>query len=285
MALRLREHSTRSLDLLLAATVVAVVVFGGLFTATRDWLAGAFAIVAAVGAVRLGTLRFRLRGAPRDPAARLAAGSDDATEDPAAARGESTGAEPAFVTGARHVLGARSREGYVVIGRDAAGFVPTAQWRHIAAEIGLGLIATRVDLSRIALDADDEPALGPKLAAMIEHRDGLILDERWAWARPVRALVRTETGDTLTLDRDPPATCLARWATLSPAPAAQTRRTVVRIAVGAGAIVAVLGGAGVAAWRVTDNVDFLIAGLSFAGLIAGSVITGLVIGSKRLAGR
>ena len=50
----------------------------------------------------------------------------------------------------------------------------------------------------------------------------------------------------------------------------------------ASAIIATLTLAGVAAWRFTGDTDYLIAGVSYALLVGGALIAGIIVAQRRL---
>jgi hypothetical protein len=296
VALRVQEKASPWVGLLLVASLIAVVVFGTLFASQRDWTAGVFALIAAAGAARFAVLGVRLaRARAKEPGARIPDARavnlppSDARPGPPPAPAALTAPPPAssraFVTTATHAIGLRLREGYVVIGRDAAAFVPTTGYKHIAAQIALGLVATRLSLSRTELDADDSPELAGELAALAGARGGFLLDERWSWARRGLALTRPDGGDYLTIDHDPPSAYIDRWASLPAAPAAELRRRIARVVRVAVAAAVLLAAAGIVTWRLTANADFLTAGLSFAGMIIIPTVIGVVLAGKHLRKR
>jgi uncharacterized SAM-binding protein YcdF (DUF218 family) len=264
MALRSQERSTLMLGLMLAGSVLAMFVLGGLAAAERDWVLGVFAAIAAIGAAYLVRLRLRL------------AESSAATAAPASA-------PRAFVTDASHSIGARARDGVVVIGQDVAAFVPTSQWRQLGVELVSGLFFQRVRLSRLDIDARDTPALASELAELVRHRGGFLLDERWSWAVRGRALLRAENKEFLRLKARPPAEPIARWPVLAAPPAAELRRMYVKVLAIGGVVSGLIAAAGVAAWQVSSNVDYLIAGAVFAVLVGGSVVGGVVLAGRMLA--
>ncbi|WAS90576.1 hypothetical protein [Nannocystis punicea] len=269
MALRSQERSTPMLDLMLAGSVLVMVVFVGLAAVERDWLFGTFAAIFALGAAYLVRVKLRLAGQRRPGPLEASA---------------ATTAPRAFVTDASHSIGARARDGLVVIGQDVAAFVPTSQWHQLGVELVVGLFFQRVRLSRLALDARDTPALASELAELVRHRDGFLLDERWSWALRGHALWRAESKEFLTLKARPPAAGLGRWPVLATPPAAQLRRTYVKILSIGGLISGLIAAAGVAAWHFSSDVDYLLAGTVFAALVGGSVVAGVVLATRQLAG-
>jgi hypothetical protein len=271
MAIRLQRRAAPASAPLLAGAILALTVFVALFIWLRDWLAGAFALVAATGVARLVTLR-RSRELAPPHLERQRADGETQLFVPATGR--------AFVTGACHVVGTRLRDGHLVIGREVAGFVPTTRWRGLAIEIVLGLIAHRVKLSEIELDADDSPSLASELEGLVGRRGGFLLGDDWSWTRRGKALARSHARDYLTIEDDPPAAFLARWPVLRKAPAAEQLRVRMRVLSIGGAMSAFAGAAGVVSWHLTGNSDFLIAGLGWAGVIAAAVTTGWLLARR-----
>jgi hypothetical protein len=172
-----------------------------------------------------------------------------------------------------------------VIGQDVAAFVPTGEWQHIAAELAVGLFVQRMPLTHVHVDADDTPALAGELAEMVGRRDGFLIDTNWSWTRKGRALARTASQESLTIDRRSPDAIVARWPVLPAPPAAEQRRMYVRILAIGGAVTGLFAGAGVLTWQLTDETDYLVAGLSYAALIGGSVVGGVIVARKRLRAR
>ncbi|MCY1054618.1 hypothetical protein [Nannocystis sp. SCPEA4] len=270
MALRSQERSTPMLDLMLASAVLAMFVLGGLAAVERNWLSGTFAAIAALGVAFLARLRLRLARQQRSELLRTATAAP-------------TSELRAFVTTASHSIGARARDGIVVIGQDAAAFVPTSDWHHLAVELVVGMFFQRVHLSRLEIDARDTPALASELAELVRNRGGFLLDERWSWTLRGRALWRAESKECLQLKAEPRAEGIARWPVLATRPAAELRRMYVKILALGGVVSGLIAGAGAVAWQVSSNVDYLIAGTVFAVLVAGSVVAGVVLAKRTLA--
>lgn len=270
MALRSQERSTPMLDLMLASAVLAMFVLGGLTAVERNWLSGIFAAIAAIGVAYLARLRLRLARQQRSEPLHTATAAP-------------TSELRAFVTTASHSIGARARDGIVVIGQDAAAFVPTSDWHHLAVELVVGMFFQRVHLSRLEIDARDTPALASELAELVRNRGGFLLDERWSWTLRGRALWRAESKEFLQLKAEPRAEGIARWPVLATRPAAELRRMYVKILAIGGVVSGLIAGAGAVAWQVSSNVDYLIAGTVFAVLVAGSVVAGVVLARRTLA--
>ncbi|WP_434427108.1 hypothetical protein [Nannocystis pusilla] len=270
MALRSREQSTPMLGLMLAASLLVTLVLGGLAAAERDGVFGILAAVAAIGAAALARLRLRLaerRGPePLEPDA-----------------GTAAPARRAFVTDASQSIGPRARDGIVVIGRDLAAFIPTSQWRQLGVELVIGLFFQRVRLSRIDIDARDTPALAGELAELVRQRDGFLLDERWSQAFGGRALWRAESEECVRLTARPPAEALARWPALAAPPPAELRRMFIKVLAIGGAAAGLIAAAGVVAWRLSSDSDYLIAGIAYAVIVGGSAVGGAVLARRMLA--
>ncbi|MDC0666469.1 hypothetical protein [Nannocystis radixulma] len=272
MALRSQERSTPMLDLMLASAVLAMFVLGGLTAVERNWVSGTFAAIAAIGVAYLARLRLRLarqqRSEPLQPSTATAAPTSELR---------------AFVTTASHTIGARARDGIVVIGQDAAAFVPTSNWHHLAVELVVGMFFQRVHLSRLEIDARDTPALANELAELVRNRGGFLLDERWSWTLRGLTLWRAESKEFLQLKAEPRAEGIARWPVLATRPAAELQRMYVKIVAIGGVVSGLIAGAGAVAWQVSTNVDYLIAGTVFAVLVAGSVVAGVILAKRTLA--
>jgi len=280
MAIHLEQRASRWLSLLLAVTVLAVMLFGALFVALGDWVAGVFALVAVIGVARLVILKVRLVRSRRAGAR----ARDDSVEAARAPTGAPWGGGGPFVSRASYNIGARSREGYVVISQQTAGFVPTGEWRHLALDLASALVGSRVPLTHSELEAVDAPSLADELGALVSQRDGVMMDSRWVWVLRGRWLARPEGKHILRIADRLPDALSALWTDAPATSAAHQRRVRNGILAGGGAVVAVLAGAGVTAWRFTGDSDFLTAGLSFAGLIAVSVVVGVIAGERLKAG-
>ena len=278
MTLHLRERPSPWLVVLLMVMVLAFALFTSVFVSNGDWLWGALALVTGAGVLRLAFLRLRMaRG--RQPKLDTSYAAPAQAPIPADPHPFSP---RAFVTRARHMVGMRLRDGYVVIGQHAAGFVPTTQWRHLSVEIVLALIGSRVGLSKIEVDAVDSTSLSDELAAVTHRHDGFIMDEHWSWARHGKALTRNQHEDYLALNTPLPEAFSRQWPNAPMASAAQQRRTLIWIFAIAGAVVAVLAAAGAVAWHLTGDPDFLVAGFCFSGMIALAVIAGVILGRKQV---
>jgi len=266
MSVLIEVRPTRWLNLSIVGAVLAAVMFGTLFASQRDWVAGGFALISVIGAAWTTVLWLRLRRRRRPT-------SDPHVPGPANAR-------RAFTSRARDFVGARYRDGHVVIGEHAAAFVPSSSWRHLVLEMVLGLLASPTSLSEIEIEALDSHELADDLAALARHRGGYVIDTGWAWARRGYALALPGGRGYLTIEDTPPPGCVERWADLPVDPGA-VRRRIIKVLIASGASVAVLFVAGVAAWQITGNPDFMIAGSSYAGLILVTVVIGTVLARRR----
>jgi len=265
MSVRVEERPTRWLNLSIVGAVLAAVMFGTLFASQRDWVAGGFALISLIGAAWTTALWLRLRRRRRPT-------SDLASPNYVPPR-------RAFTSRARDFVGARYRDGHVVIGEHAAAFVPSSSWRHVVLEMVIGLLASPMSLSEIQIEALDSHELADELAALARHRGGYVIDTGWAWARRGYALALPGGCGYLTIEDTPPLVCVERWADLPVDPGA-VRRRIIKVLIAGGASVAVLFVAGVAAWQITGNPDFMIAGSSYAGLILVSVVIGMVLARR-----
>lgn len=184
------------------------------------------------------------------------------------------------------MVGLRYREGYVVIGPEVAGFVPTGKWRNLAGEIALGLVAVRVDLTRLGLNVLDPVTLPEELARLIREREGLFLDAEWAWTpggpTSRKGAMLKRGSDTLVIKDTPPEAVMRRWQRIALEEDVQGQATLRRILLALAAVALLLAAGGVIGWRVSGNTDYLVAGLAFGGLIGGSTLAGVILG-KRLA--
>jgi hypothetical protein len=163
----------------------------------------------------------------------------------------------------------------LVVVPDAAAFVPTTGWRHLATHFVLALLTLRLPIFEIVLVR--LPESREELIALVMAEDGLLLDESWAWDPSGRMLFRRQSKDVLTTKLPPPYS--ERWATLASDPAAR-RRVMRKILFVSLATVAALIGISTAAWRVTGDSDLLVAGLFFAGIVIVGVTGGLVVASR-----
>lgn len=264
--------SSRTAWLLLAAHGLAAAVFGLIWALNRDWVAAIFCLLASAGAVRMGIVLRRRSG--------LQASATHV------ARGRASAVTPdgqLFVSFARHMVGARMRPGIVLIGPSSAAFIPVGGWTHLALETVVVMFAARlrfVDLALYVADGDD---LEVALQAAVQRHDGFLIDGTWTYTASQRWLSRPDSEGLVWIEREPPVSFTSRWAPTPLRSAAELRVIRNRIAGGATVVVAVVALAGVVAWRVTGDPDYLIAGIAYAVMIGGAVIGGLVVAARRLS--
>jgi hypothetical protein len=85
------------------------------------------------------------------------------------------------------------------------------------------------------------------------------------------------------LKAQPPAGGTAPWPVLATRPAAELRRMYVKVLAIGSVVSGLIAAAGVVAWHVSSDVDYLIAGTIFAVLVGGSVVAGVVLAARMLA--
>ena len=262
------KRPSRWLGVLVVGQALAALLFGWLAVTLRDPLAAALAVLAAGGAVWHASVLLRVRRAQSQGAVPLQ--RSDGSADPSFP-------QPLSVE-ATQTQGARSRRGWILVVGNVAAFVPTSPWRHLALRLLGGLLTVRVPLVRIVLARP--PRSRDELVAMAHAEGGFVIDETWAWDPSGRMLIRAGGQDIL-MSRLP-LEQRARWATMASDPIAR-QRVLRKVVSGGLAVALVLAGAGALAWRLTGNVDFLVAGLSFAALVAIAVAGG-VYGASRATG-
>lgn len=209
-----------------------------------------------------------------------------APEEQAAVPAASVDLTAPFTARATQFVGMRYREGYVVFGAEVAGFVPTDQWHHLAGEILLGLVATRVPLTRLELDVQSAASLTQDLARLVDQRDGFLMDSGWEWIPggplSLKGAMLKQGRDTLVVEDTPPEAAMHRWKRATPQEDSKGQTTLRRLLLGMASVALLCAAAGMIAWRLTGNTDYLVAGLSWSGLIGGSTLVGVIFG-KRLA--
>lgn len=270
---------------MLVISFIGMVLFGVLCASTLDWILGAIGAIFGAFAIGLALLQRKLRQKTGANPGR----NDFVAQGPSApARAVSVaGASPrrAHVAEAMYSVGGRFRTGFVVFGHAAAGFVPTTRWRHLVTEVLLGLFVDRVRVTKVEMEATDSEFLAEELAEVMRRQGGFFLDEHWSWVLPGRTLIRLPGQDYLTIQGlAPPTHVLGRWPVLPRDPTAY-RRIVRKVGMGTGLICMLLVAAGLIGWRLTGNLDVLLAGLAWAVLIAGAVTAGLVVAARRLSKR
>ncbi len=276
VALHVHQRTTPALGILALASLVALLVFGGLLATQASALLAVLTALAALSLLRLGWTVVRVRGQARMAAEASTACAPNATTSLGPT---DQGSAPAFVCRARQGVGTRAREGFVVISNESACFLPSEPWHNALFELALGLVVTRVNLTETSISAIESPALSEEISQAVRVRDGLFLDSSWAWIGGRTWLSQASSKTLLTL-RDPvPAALAERWPrqAASPEKLRSTKVRVLRVSLG---VVATLLGTGIIAWRLTHNSDYLIAGISFASLVGISVAGGLFVASR-----
>lgn len=166
---------------------------------------------------------------------------------------------------ATQTCGGRLREGFVVLATDVAAFIPTSGWRSVVLEVALGLVTTRIELSRAELEVVGSPTLAADLEELVCAREGFMLGADWTWTHLQllhhRYVMLNLDGNTLRFELPPPET-LARWRKLDP-PSRRSQRIAAAGVAGVAVLCALVG---TLAWQLTGEADYLVAGLSFAGL-------------------
>jgi hypothetical protein len=264
--------SSRTAWLLLVGCVVACVVFGLIWATHRDGVAAAFCVVALAGAVRMGLL-LRRRHRLQTTAGMVAHGRTFAS-----ALGETL-----FVSFGHYTLGGRLRHGVVLIGPVSAAFVPVGAWTHVAWEAVKAPFVARFRFVDLAIDLANTGDVDAALHDAVARHDGFIIDSSWTYTHSQRWLSRPGVQGIVWIERRPPESITSRWAPAPPPSAERYRWIRNRIATVAAVVVVVLGLGGVVAWRLTGDADYLIAGLAYGLLLAGSVIGGVVLAKRRLA--
>lgn len=263
--------SSRTAWLLLAAYVMAALVFGLLWALQGDWVAALFCLAASAGAARMG-LVLRRRSGLEANATHVASGRASAI----------TPNGQLFVSFARYMVGARMRPGLLLIGPSSAAFVPVGGWTHLAVELAVVVFAARFRFIDLALYVPREGDLELALQDAVQRHDGFIIDDTWTYTASQRWLSRPDAQGLVWIERRPPDAFTSRWAATAVRSPAEFREIRNRIAGGAAIVAAVLALAGIVAWRVTGDAQYLIAGLAYAALLGGAVIGGLVVAERRL---
>jgi hypothetical protein len=275
MAVVIRTTASPWLGVLMVTSFIGMVLFGALCASTLDWVLGAVGAIFGAFAIRLAWLQRKLRQ-DAGPADRASAPARDVSVAGASWH-------RAHVAPATYSVGARFRTGFVVFGHAAAGFVPTTRWRHLVLELLLGLFVARVRVTKVEMEATDSELLAEELLEVMRQQGGFLLDGEWSWAFPGRTLTRLPSNDYLTIDGPPPPPqVLGRWPVLPRDPTAY-RRVVRKVGMGTGLVCMLMVAAGVIGWRLTGDLDFLIAGLTWAVLIGGAVTAGLVLAARAFA--
>ena len=169
-----------------------------------------------------------------------------------------------------------------MIGPASAAFLPIAGWTHVAWEAVKAPFVTRLRFVDLAIDL---PAgdLDAALCDAVARHDGFMIDETWSYSHAQRWLYRPDTAGIVGIERVVPDRIATRW---RPMPAPSLARYLAirnRIVAVAAAIVVVLALVGIVAWRSSGDVDYLVAALAYAMLIAGSLLAGVLLAKRRFA--
>jgi hypothetical protein len=261
--------SSRRAWLLFGAYVSVAVVFGWIAAVQRDWVAAVFCAAGSVGVVQMGLL-LRRRADVRARRVPVATGRASARSADGAL----------FVSMGVQIVGARQREGVVLIGPSSAAFVFAGGWTHLAWKLLTSPFLVRFRFVDLAVDAHGDVDLA--LADAVARHGGFIIDGDWTYASSQRWLLRPGAEGIVWLERPPPESLSSRWLPVPPPSPARFRWIRNRIAAVAATITAVIGVAGVAVWRLTGDAEYLVAGLFYAVLIGGSVLIALVVAQRRM---
>ena len=251
--------------LLLVLSAFSAFVFGGIWLLMRDALSAALCLVALGGVVWMAVLlRRRANYVP------VATGHASAvTED-----------GRLFVSFARQITGASIREGVVIISPRSAAFVFTGGWTHLALELLMAPFRARIRFFDLAVDLPKDGELDDALRDAVERHGGFIIDSEWTYSSSQRWLQRPGKKGIIWIERPPPESVASRWLPI-PRPAPERFRVIrKRIVVGGAAVVTALGLAGAAVWRFTGDVDYLVAGLAYAALVAVAVAVGVTVAQR-----
>ncbi|MBX7081402.1 MAG: hypothetical protein K1X88_19530 [Nannocystaceae bacterium] len=264
--------SSRTAWLLLVSFGVSALIFGALWLAGGDWVAAGFCGLAVIGAARAGLLL--VRRARMQSAAGVTARGRTFVRTPDA---------QLFVAFAHLSRGASVRDGVIVIAPGSAGFIPMTPWRPLWLVALKGLFVTRFRFVDLGVDRSAHADLDAALRELVQQREGTLVDDAWTYARGPRWLTPPGGGMILWIERAPPDAVLARWRPAPPPSLERYRWIRNRVLAAAAVIVVVFTLAGVAAWRGTGDVDYLVAALSYGVIIAGAAIAGVVLAGRRLA--
>lgn len=264
--------SSRSARLLFAADVIVALTFGWIWAVQGDWVAAILCLAASVGAVRMGLL-LRRRADLRAREVPVAEGR--------ASAGAANGA--LFVSLGQQMVGARLRDGVVLISPSSAAFVVVGGWTHLAWKLVTFPLQVRFRFIDLAIDVQSRGDLDLALQDAVARHGGFIIDDDWTYASSQRWLVRPGAEGIVLLEHPPPESLTSRWLPVPPPSPAKFRWIRNRIAAVASTITAVLGLAGLAAWRLTGDAQYLVAGLFYAALVGGSVLAAIVVAERRMA--
>jgi hypothetical protein len=261
--------SSRRAWLLFGAYVSVVVVFGWIAAVQRDWVAAVFCVAGSVGVVQMGLL-LRRRADVRAQRVPVTTGRASARSADGAL----------FVSMGLQIVGARQREGVVLIGPSSAAFVVVGGWTHLAWKLLTAPFLVRFRFVDLAIDAQVDVDLA--LADAVARHGGFVIDGDWTYASSQRWLLRPGAEGIVWLEHPPPESLSSRWLPVPPPTPARFRWIRNRIAAVAATVTLVIGVAGVAVWRLTGNADYLVAGLFYAVLIGGSVLIALIVAQHRM---
>jgi hypothetical protein len=155
-------------------------------------------------------------------------------------------------------------------------------WTHIAWEAIKTPFVARFRFVDLAIDLADSGDVDAVVHDAVVRHDGFVIDASWTYTHSQHWLSQPGMQGIVWIERRPPESITSRWA-LAPAPSAERYRWIRnRIAAVGLVVVVVLGLGGVVAWRLTGDADYLVAGLVYGVLLAGSVIGGVVLAKRRL---
>ena len=263
---------TRVAWLLLVTSASSALVFAWLAATLRDWLAAGVALGCFTVAVRMGVLVRRRSGLrnigvivpPR--------------------RGDRSAAMPSglFMTQGFHAVGARFRHGVIVVGHGGAAFLPTSGWNHLAWELLTSPLVARFRFVDLIVDLPAGADMNAALHETAEKHGGFFIDDGWTWTPSQRWLTRPDFEGVVSLSSRPPPDFAARWAPGASPSAATLRYVFRRVATVGVSAAAVLVISGYVAWKSTGDVDYLVAGISYAAIVIIAVVVGLVAASRAL---
>lgn len=262
--------SSRIAWMLLLAFAGSSAAFGLLWSLRRDPVAAVFAMLSLLGAVRLGVTLSRRRGF-------------EAAADTVSA-GRASAIHPSgtpFATFARVTNGGFVRHGVVLIGPRSAVFVPMGRRSPIALELLSAPFVARFRFVDLGLDLRAVADLDAALIELSARRDGFVIDESWTYHPAQRWLYRPGDVGVVGLEAAPPSLLHARWRVPPALTLAEFQRLRDRLAVIVTLVVLALVLVGVFAWRLSGELDFLVAAIAWGVLIGCSAIAGVVTARRR----
>ena len=258
--------------LLLISSSIVMLGFGGVWAASGDRVSAFFCVAGLLGVARMVFLLSR-RAKRRSRAVTVATGQTAArTADGAL-----------FVSFAHQVVGARVRDGVVLIGPSRTAFVVTEGWTHLGIRLLTFPTRVRFRFVDLAIEMPSIDDLDLALESLVARHGGVMLDDTWTYAAPQRWLVQPGGGGVVRLERPPPPNVVDRFRA-APLPTPERVRWI-RNRIGA-VLLAIAGAlvvAGLAAWRLTGEVDYLVAGSFYAGLIVIAGVVALIVIRRRFA--